>query len=166
MRTLARLQDATIHAFAVLAGIVFVLITLVLVLNVGLRFFAGKNVYGMIDAIEMGLMAATFLGAPWVLRKNAHVSVDIVLSGLPPARRRLVDRLTSLLGALLSALFTWATLSALMIALSRGSMMRGVLVIPEWVPLLAPFIGGLLLTLEFLRRAAVGPETEAHQAGL
>ncbi|AZN71233.1 TRAP transporter small permease [Georhizobium profundi] len=166
MRTLARLQDATIHAFAVLAGIVFVLITLVLVLNVGLRFFAGKNVYGMIDAIEMGLMAATFLGAPWVLRKNAHVSVDIVLSGLSPARRLLVDRLTSLLGALLSALFTWATLSALMIALSRGSMMRGVLVIPEWVPLLAPFIGGLLLTLEFLRRAAVGPETEAHQAGL
>ncbi|WP_404864195.1 TRAP transporter small permease [Georhizobium sp. MAB10] len=166
MRTLARLQDATIHAFAVLAGIVFVLITLVLVLNVGLRFFAGKNVYGMIDAIEMGLMAATFLGAPWVLRKNAHVSVDIVMSGLSPARRLLVDRLTSLLGALLSALFTWATLSALMIALSRGSMMRGVLVIPEWVPLLAPFIGGLLLTLEFLRRAAVGPETEAHQAGL
>jgi TRAP-type C4-dicarboxylate transport system permease small subunit len=166
MRTLARLQDATIHAFAVLAGIVFVLITLVLVLNVGLRFFAGKNVYGMIDAIEMGLMAATFLGAPWVLRKNAHVSVDIVLSGLSPARRLLVDRLTSLLGALLSALFTWATLSALMIALSRGSMMRGVLAIPEWVPLLAPFIGGLLLTLEFLRRAAVVPETEAHQAGL
>jgi TRAP-type C4-dicarboxylate transport system permease small subunit len=166
MRTLARLQDATIHAFAVLAGVVFVLITLVLVLNVGLRFFAGKNVYGMIDAIEMGLMAATFLGAPWVLRKNAHVSVDIVLSGLSPARRRLVDRLTSLLGAVLSVLFTWATFSALMIALSRGSIMRGVLVVPEWVPLLAPFIGGLLLTLEFLRRAAVGPETEVHQAGL
>jgi len=163
---LARIHDVTINAFAALAGVILTAITLVLIVNVALRAFFASNVYGMVDAIEIGLMAATFLAAPWVLRKNAHVSVDIVLISLSPEARRRVDMATSLFAALLSAVFGWAALSAVMVAFSRGSMMRGVLVIPEWLPLLAPVVGAVLLTFEFLRRAGSGPASERHQAGL
>lgn len=166
MRAFNRFFDALIYALAVAAGAIFAAITIALTINVGLRVFAGTNLYGMVDAIEMGLMAATFLGAPWVLQRNAHVSVDIVLIALTEGTRRKVDAAASLLGALLSLVFCWSSLMALWIAWERGSMMRGVLVVPEWVVLAAPTIGGLLLAVEFLRRITREPAAERQQTGL
>jgi TRAP-type C4-dicarboxylate transport system permease small subunit len=166
MRALGRLLDLIIDTLAVLAGVIFAAITVVLTVNVAMRLLVRSNVYGMVDGIEMGLMAATFLGAPWVLKKNAHVSVDIMLIGLAPATRRHVDRMTALIGAALSLIFCWASVNALLIAWTRGSMMRGVLTMPEWIPLLAPAIGGALLAVEFLRRAARAPSAQRQQTGL
>lgn len=167
MRRLERLFDLVVDLFAVLAGAVLVAVTLGLAVNVGLRALAGTSLFGMVDAIELGLMAATFLAAPWVLRKNAHVAVDIVLMGLPPAARRGAERGMAVVGALLCLVLSWASGNALLIAWGRGSMMRGVLDLPEWIPLAAPTLGGFLLALEFLRRAIRGVRAEGRQqAGL
>lgn len=152
MRIADRLFTFIIEALAVLAGVILSLITIMLTLNVLMRALAGRNIYGMVDGIEMGLMAATFLAAPWVLRKNAHVSVDMVPMMLQPKARRRLERASTLLGAALSAVLCWASVSALLIAWSRGSLIRGVLVLPEWLLLLAPSTGAALLTIEFLRR--------------
>ncbi|WP_099867625.1 TRAP transporter small permease [Pararhizobium haloflavum] len=161
-----RVFERIILAFAVLAGAIFCAITIALTLNVAMRFFLGDSLYGMVDAIEMGLMAATFLAAPWVLHRNAHVAVDIFLTGLSAPGRRRVDIVSSAFGAVLSLVFAWASLKALLIALERGSMIRGVLVLPEWITLTAPVIGGFLLAIEFGRRMARGPAIDRQQAGL
>lgn len=166
MHAFDRLIDAVIYALAITAGAIFSAITIALTVNVVLRAFVNDSLYGMVDAIEMGLMAATFLAAPWVLKMNAHVSVDIVLTSLSADARRKVDRSASLLGALLSLIFAWSSISALLIAWERGSMMRGVLVIPEWLVLTAPALGGILLSVEFLRRTRREPSSERQQTGL
>jgi TRAP-type C4-dicarboxylate transport system permease small subunit len=166
MKVAERALATVIVALAILAGVILAVVTTMLTANVAMRAFAGRNIYGMVDAIEIGLMASTFLAAPWVLMKNAHVSVDIVLMTMTSAKRARVEWGMNLVGAVLSAIFCWASIRALIIAWDRGSMIRGVLIVPEWVTLMAPSIGAALLALEFLRRAYRGGRSDRFEAGL
>ena len=166
MHTADRLLSGLLTFFAIFAGAIVVSIAAVLVFNVALGLRGGGNVYGMVDAIELGLMALTFLAAPWVLRKNAHVSVDLVLRGLGPRARRLLMIATDIVGLSLSGVMCWASGKALMLSFVRGSLMRGVLAVPEWLVLMAPTVGTALLAAEFLRRALQGQEQNTDRPGL
>ncbi|MDW3204035.1 MAG: TRAP transporter small permease [Alphaproteobacteria bacterium] len=166
MRILVEVHQRIVTAFAILAGAVVTAMTLALIVNVAFRAAGEGGLFGMVDAIELGLMAATFLAAPWVLRRNGHVAVDIFLITLPePARRRLT-LVMMVFGALMSAVLSWSSITALITAVDRGSMVRGILVFPEWIPLMAPSIAGVLLAVEFILKAAARPDVERMQTGL
>ncbi|MBY6141944.1 TRAP transporter small permease [Leisingera daeponensis] len=137
---------------AVLSAAILAAITLVIPLNVLLRNLGLPVIYGALDAIEYGLMAAAFLGAPWVLRQNAHVQVDLITHGLPPRARRKVVLAACLLGAATCAVLGWAGLQALMQSFSRGSMVRTAFTFPEWWTLTVLPLSMALCTLEFLRK--------------
>ena len=166
MWTFDRLLTATIISLAILAGAILTSVAAVLVFNVASRLVAGRNVYGMVDGIELGIMAATFLAAPWVLMKNAHVRVDLVPRLLGERMRRALEIATDLLGAALSAVMCWAAGNSLMLSHARGSLVRGVLALPEWLLLIAPTAGAALLVAEFLRRVARGHTRDGAATGL
>ena len=148
-RVLDRAEDALAGlAAACLAGI-----TLVLCANVGLRAASLPPVWGITDGVELALMTATFLGAPWALREGGHVSVDLLAEMLPGWTRRAV----AVLGAALCAAAGWAAWGAVATALARGSTLRGVLAVPEWLVLLPILAAFALLAAEFARAAVVGP---------
>tara|TARA_R110002020_G_scaffold15140_42_gene53436 strand:+ start:4373 stop:4876 length:504 start_codon:yes stop_codon:yes gene_type:complete len=164
MHHLSKALQFVIDALAIVAGAIFSLIAISIAVNVLLRATDAAQVRGLVDLIEAGLVAATFLAAPWVLSKNAHVTVDVLTSALPaPARRRLA-RCVSILGMVICAVLFWSALQAVLVSHGRGSMVRGILVYPEWWPLLAPTISGALLALEFARRAIVGVDIAERQA--
>ncbi|MDN2568544.1 TRAP transporter small permease [Aquibium sp. A9E412] len=158
MRGLTSLYRGTVRALAVVAGAVLVAITLAIALDVGLRACCTSAIRGLTDLVEHGIAAATFLAAPWVLMKNAHVAVDLVVTLLPGGPRRLVDRVVNGVGAAVSAVFFWYLLQALLGALQRGSMVRGILVVPEWLTFAAPVACTLLLAIGFLLRIGAAPE--------
>lgn len=166
MRLLVLVHQRIVTAFAIAAGAVLTAMTLALIVNVAFRAMGQGGLYGMVDAIELGLMSATFLAAPWVLRRNGHVAVDIFLTALPETGRRRLNVGMMLFGALMSAVLSWSSITALIIAVERGSMVRGILVFPEWVPLLAPSLAGVLLAVEFVAKAAARPDVERMQTGL
>lgn len=164
MRLFSTALQRVMDALALVAGAIFSLIAIAISVNVVLRAVAAPQIHGLVDLIEAGMVAATFLGAPWVLSKNAHVTVDILKPLLPPARREVLVRAVCVLGAVLSAILFWSALQAVLISFGRGSMVRGILVYPEWWPLMAPTVSGALLALEFARRAIVGVDTTERQA--
>lgn len=165
-RQTARAYHGAVDGLAAAAGVILVGITAALVANVGFRLAGAGGLRGMVDAIEHGLMAATFLAAPWVLKHKGHVAVDLLL-GLMGARGRLwMGRLVQTFGALVSLVFAWSSVTALLIAFERGSMVRGILVVPEWIPLLAPSLAGLLLAIEFARQIATGASPMHGGTGL
>lgn len=166
MRFLVSVHQRIVTAFAIAAGAVLTAMTLALIVNVAFRAMGHGGLYGMVDAIELGLMAATFLAAPWVLRRNGHVAVDIVLTTLPETGRRRLTVAMMLFGAVMSAVLSWSSITALITAVERGSMVRGILVFPEWVPLMAPSIAGVLLAAEFIAKATAQPRIERMQTGL
>ncbi|UWQ83041.1 TRAP transporter small permease [Leisingera caerulea] len=152
MNRLDRSFGVLLTGLAVLSAAILAAITLVIPLNVLLRNLGLPVIYGALDAIEYGLMAAAFLGAPWVLRLDAHVQVDLVTHGLPPRARRRVVLAACLLGAVTCAALGWAGLQALMQSYARGSMVRTAFTFPEWWTLTVLPLSMALCTLEFLRK--------------
>ncbi|MFY0309987.1 TRAP transporter small permease [Leisingera sp. D0M16] len=157
---------ALLTGLAVLSAAILAAITLVIPLNVLLRNLGLPVIYGALDAIEYGLMAAAFLGAPWVLRQNAHVQVDLITHGLPPRARRKVILAACLLGAATCAVLGWAGLQALMQSFARGSMVRTAFTFPEWWTLTVLPLSMALCTLEFLRKIFRPATEDAPLSGL
>jgi len=153
VRSLETAFQKSLTLLAAFGGIVLFLTALLIPVNVVLRACCRTSIFGLLDAVEYGLMATTFLAAPWVLMKNAHVAVDIAAMVLPCGPRRLLARAVNLFGMALSLVLFWYALQALQVSAARGSMIRKAFVIPEWWTLLAPVVCGALLSLEFLRRA-------------
>ncbi|MEJ8573394.1 TRAP transporter small permease [Microbaculum marinum] len=152
-------------ALAILAGIILCAIALAIPVDVTLRACCSSAIFGLGDLTEHGIAAATFLGAPWVLCKNAHVAVDIFVNRLSEQSRNRLDVIVNLIGAAVSAVFFWYVLQALIIAASRGSMVRGIIVVPEWLTFLSPTVSGALLAIGFLLRIGVSART-CHAPGL
>lgn len=171
------IQDTSLHAIersylrlvgalAGLSGVVLALVALLIPVNLLMRSCCDASLFGLLDAVEYGLMAATFLGAPWVLAQNAHVTVDIVTISLPRRVQHPLSQLVNVAGVLLSAILAWYAFSAASISFERGSMIRTAFMVPEWLTLIAPGISGTLLALEFCRRLWRGPEGRRSASGL
>ena len=166
MPALENLYRGLLVGLAAAAGLIFALTAALIPVNVVLRAGFSSAVFGLYDAIEFGLLAATFLAAPWVLARNAHVMVDIGLMALTDGQRRLVGRFTNLLGAALCAVFVYYSLSAALASAGRGSMIRTSFVIPEWWVLsVMPLSMGLMM-IEFLLRFRRAVIADRHRVGL
>jgi len=151
-----RLYLRVLTVMAGLAAAIFAAIAILIPVNVFLRNAFASGIHGLLDGIEYGLLAATFLAAPWVLAKDAHVSVDI-FANMTGRLRPHLDRMVNLLGALLALLFLVYSLDATLTSAARGSMVRKTLVFPEWWALaIMPFSTAFML-VEFLRRAIRRP---------
>jgi len=149
---LATLHRRLLDFCGLLAGIGFALIAVTTAYDVFVRNVFGESVRGLIDVIEYALFVTTFLAAPWVLRKNAHVQVDFAVSALPPGAQRHAGRLADAIGLAVSlVLLVWST-RVTIAAWQQGSMVLKAVVFPEWwVFVVMPF-ASLLLAVEFVLR--------------
>jgi TRAP-type C4-dicarboxylate transport system permease small subunit len=74
--------------------------TLIIVHQVVVRYvFKIPTIWQVETAIYL-LIAATFLGAPYGLKENAHINIDLLIIKLPEAGRRKLDIVTSLIAML------------------------------------------------------------------
>lgn len=156
MRAVNAAFDAVLYALAWLAGAIFAAIATLIPVNVVLRNGFGTTLYGLLDAIEYGLMAATFLAAPWVLANNRHVAVDLLVGALSGRSRRSVETAANLVGAAVSGVFVWYAGAALVQSFARGTMIRTAFTIPEWWVLAVAPTAMALVFVEFLRKLARG----------
>lgn len=106
----------------------------------------------VLEASEYALPLATFFVAPWLLVRNEHVRLDMLLHILPRPMARLIDGAANVLGFAVSAVLVVYGFRTLGNSAQQGAMVVKSLVFPEWwlyVPVPLCF---LLLALEFGRR--------------
>ena len=148
-------------ASALVIGVVALLVTCdVVARNVGLGGFSW-----VVEISEYSLPLATFLAAPWLLYKNEHVRVDILLTALPVTVARQIDRATDAVGLAVCVIFVWYGIKVIADSMQLGSMIIKTLVLPEWwtfVPLPVCFA---LLGIEFVRRMLTGSSVASGQLG-
>lgn len=166
MARLNAVFDSVLMACAALAGIIFAATAAMISVNVVLRNLFGSPIYGLLDAVEYGLLVATFLGAPWVLWKRGHVTVDLITAALPDSLAAPLARLTSLIGLVTCVALVRYAGEAVLVSAQRGSMIRTAFTIPEWWVLAVAPLGFALLTLEFLRQTLGRPDRTHAAAGL
>jgi TRAP-type C4-dicarboxylate transport system permease small subunit len=136
-----------------------VLITLLIVVDVGARTLRLFSIPWGLEATEYMLYGLTFFGAPWLLREHGHIAVEILVERLPEAPRRVVQRLADGIGAAICALLLVYACRVLWSSYQSGVMVRKSFVFPEWyayavVPPVMLLLLGIYLRRLFARDAA------------
>jgi TRAP-type C4-dicarboxylate transport system permease small subunit len=140
-----RLLQSLAAAAALLLGASALAITLdVLGRNVGLG-----TVPWILEVSEYVLPLATFLVAPWLLYRNEHVRLDIVLQ-----RRPRLGHLTNVLGLAVSGVLVVYGVRTILNSASQGAMVFKSVVFPEWWVYVTVPLCFALLASEFVRRLA------------
>lgn len=153
-----------VDGLAYVVGLMFGVGTALIALDVALRNLAGIGFPWLIDAIEYGLFAGTFLAAPWVLREGAHVRVDIVVSALPPRGAALIETIADLIGLAVCLILLWYGVKVTLTAQALGSMVLKSIIFPEWRALAVVPLSSLLLAVEFILRLGRAHDVAAATA--
>lgn len=143
--------DTIINAAAAIAGVLVVIVMLLVCGKVFSRYFFGVGIVGLDQISGMLLTYVTFLAAPWVLRRQEHVTIDLLLTAMGKKSRLYVELVAIGLGALVCLIVTYFGVME-----TYGSWRRGVLVaaeieIPRVYTLAIIPIGCGLLFVQFLR---------------
>ncbi len=136
----------------------------VLARNLGLSGF-----YWMLEAVEYGLLTLTMVGAAYILSIGRHVTVDLVLSILPPAARRCFRIAINAVIVAVAAVVLYYGLVTTHLAYVEDSTLYKSFDIKEWIPM-AVVPGGMALFLieaarQLVRAFDPGPEGDVAARG-
>lgn len=154
MQVVSKAHAALVAMLGFSAGVALACLAVLITIDVTIRNLGVGNFPWLLEVSEYVLFAATFLAAPWVLRENAHVRVDMLLTALPRTAGRLLAGLADVLGLVISAVLTWYALRVTADALERGDLIYKELVVPEWPFFVVVVVSGCLLIAEFSLRLA------------
>lgn len=137
-----------VDALAVLAGALLCALVLLVCADVTSRTFHLVPMPWAPDFSEYALYGITFLGAPWVLREEGHIAIEIVVERLAPAARRTARRAVELLGALVCAVLFYYACRQLGRSYAAHNLVYETFAFPEWWQyVLPPPIFALLFAL-------------------
>lgn len=155
------LLDRLIDALALASAALLLLITVLIVADVGARTLRLFSIPWALEATEYMLYGLTFFGAPWLLREQGHIAIEIVVERLPAALRRLVRRFADGLGAAICALLLVYACRVLWSSYQSGTMVQKSFVFPEWYGYVIVPPVMLLLLIIYLRSLANPPAPSA-----
>lgn len=115
-----------------------------------MRYFLNASTVWQTEFVVFSLVAATFIGSPYVLLIRGHVNVDLLPHYLGPRGRHLLALLASAGGLLFCLVLTWAGYDLFHEALVNGWTTDTVWQLPLWIPYLSLPIGIGLLSLQYI----------------
>lgn len=160
--------DSLIDGLAIVAGAMMCGLTVLICADVAARYLRLFAMPWSLDIAEYLLFAITFLGAPWVLVKGGHISIDIAVAGLSPPARRRASLLSHAIGALVCAVLLVFSVRAWWSSFSQGTLVHETFVYSEWLIFILPppiFLIMLYIFLRWLWRPPHLLATTASPAG-
>jgi C4-dicarboxylate transporter DctQ subunit len=116
------------------------------------RYFLGKGTIWVEEIGEYSMLFMTFLGAAWLLTKDGHVEMDIVVARFPQRTQLLIRAVMSWVGAAICLVMTYSGGDVAFDHLARG-LHQPTPVEPPDFPLFAVIpLGFLFLSIQFMRR--------------
>ncbi|MBO0902348.1 TRAP transporter small permease subunit [Jiella sonneratiae] len=150
MRLYISAITAVSRAVGVLAGIMLLSAVLSVSHMVFVRYALGWSTVWQTEYTAYAIVAATFLGAPWVLTVKGHVNVDILQMAAARRLRAAMQILSALLSLFFVALLAYAGWLHFEEAWSGGWTSDTVWAVPLWMPLLPMPVGTVLLALQYV----------------
>jgi C4-dicarboxylate transporter, DctQ subunit len=99
--------DHLVDYAASISAIIMGLITVLVCTDIVMRYFFNKPIQGSLESSEYGLLFMTLLAAAWLVRKDKHVRMELVLHTFKPATQAYVNGITSILCVLICGLVTY-----------------------------------------------------------
>lgn len=145
--------DRIIEGMAWIAGLLLLFMMFSICYEVILRYFNFRPPTWVTEITEYILLYVTFLGAPWVLKEDGHVKVDIVISRLGLRARKTMDILTSIFGMGVCCVLVWFGTNVTLDHYQRNIPVIKALEVPKFLLLGIIPIGSAILIIQFIRRA-------------
>jgi TRAP-type C4-dicarboxylate transport system permease small subunit len=116
-----------------------------------------RNLFGWsspwaFDMSEYSLVWMTFLAAPWILLRDGHVRVEILVDALGPGTQRVIGAIVSIIGLIVCAVLAWRTGIAAVEYAQNDIRMGRIWNIPRIYPYAAVPFGAALLGIAFIAR--------------
>ena len=152
IRKVASIFDRIEVFLAIVAGALIVVVLLFILYEVFIRYFLGWATIWTFEISRWALLYITFLGAAWVLKKEGHVKIDLLVNHLNPRIQALLGIASSIMGLFICWVLVWYGVQVTHGQFQRGIYEATALGTPTGVIILAIPIGGFLLFIQFLRR--------------
>ena len=153
MQRFLRGIDGVIEVLAAIGVLAYCAAALVSVADVvGRRI--GTPVPGVVDLVQMFIMAGAWLSIPWGFAVGAHVGVDFLVEKLPGGAQRLLRGLAAVAAAALMALILWKCIgtSQMQVMMGDKSQQLGIPISLYWLPLLVGVAASILALIPVLLR--------------
>lgn len=145
--------DCIIDFMAILAGILLMLVLIGVTVGVAVRYFLGISLFYVVEISAYSLLYICFLVAPWVLKKEEHVKLDLVINHLDERINSLIGIITSIAGAIVFSIIAWYGTKATWGLFQSGYFVPSILAPPKYIIVGIIPLSCLLLTIQFIRRA-------------
>ena len=145
--------DRIIDSMAWIAGLLLLFMMFSICYEVILRYFNFRPPTWVTEITEYILLYVTFLGAPWVLKQDGHVKVDIVVTRLGLRAGKALEILTSIFGMGVCCVLVWFGTNVTLDHYQRHIPVIKALEVPKFLLLGIIPIGSALLIIQFIRRA-------------
>lgn len=148
------IYDGLNYGLAWGAGGLFIFMMLLICTDVSLRYFLNKPQAWVLDITRYCLLFATFLATAWLLRRDGHIRVDIVVNSLNSSTRALLEVICSIMGVITCLPIIWGSALVTLDYMQKGTREVTILEAPK-APLIGIIcLGFFLLLIQFLIRVA------------
>ena len=149
-RTLLRTWDRLNEVIMVLAGILLWGQMVIVNIEIVSRYL-GRPTTWVAEISSILILWIPFMIGGWVLRKEAHVKMDLLIERLSPRSRALINFVTSLIGVIVMFIVTVAGFLTTLYWI--GNKTPTMLMLPRSPIIAIIFVGSLLFTIQFFIRA-------------
>jgi TRAP-type C4-dicarboxylate transport system permease small subunit len=144
-----------------------ILVSIVVVCQmVFVRSVLGESSIWQTEFVMFLLVAATFIGAPYILLTRGHVAVDVLPLMASMRVRRALHLVGSLIALAFCGLFLWAAIPWWHEAFTSGETTHSIWRARMWIPTLAVPVGLGLLCLQYLAEIWLVITQREHPFGL
>jgi TRAP-type C4-dicarboxylate transport system permease small subunit len=159
-KSFLQIVDKTVNGLAILAGILLCLLTLLICVDaLGrtlVRLFRtshwGYTLPWTLEISEYALYLITFLGAPWVLQRRGHISIDLLVQA---AQQRFSHRLlvtADIIGFSVCIILLYFSCKVWWISFSEKILIHETFVFPEWTIITLAPVSFLLMAIILIIR--------------
>lgn len=131
-------------------GSLMILMLLLTCVNVVMRYAFNTPIAWADQFTSYGLVYLTFIGAPYVLSKYGHVSVDIFAPKEGSEKKKIVAVAINIVGLIYSCLFFVLAIKELLKVIAKKSVVLDAIVVPEWIVIAVIPIGFGFLIIQFI----------------
>ena len=152
MSRVIRIFDRILDITLVLTCIFITILMLIVCFEVAMRYFFDRPTVWTVEIAGHMLLYVPFLAGAWVLKREGHVKMDLVLNRLGPKNQALLSIITSAFGAIICFITAWFAARVTFVQFQTGYLTQTVLMLPEWPIMGIIPVGLFLLFIQFLRR--------------
>ncbi|MEW6524406.1 MAG: TRAP transporter small permease [Bacillota bacterium] len=145
-----RVVDFITASMAVVSAVLLSALVLLISVSVVMRYYFGLSVAWTTELGEYFIYVAVMLATPWVLKKDAHVQVDVLLQVLREKTKQKLAIVSNILGLLVTAVLFYYGLLATHENYVRGTLSVKVMPVPKYLPLSVIPVVMLLCMLQFV----------------